>query len=67
MGFISQHVGNDDGIVWSYNQGVIPGGLLELNEAAPDGTYLPMAERIALAGIDFISDSNGILHDPCEP
>lgn len=58
---------NDDGIVWSYNQGVILGGLLELNKAAPDETYLTMAERIALAGIKFLSDSNGILHDPCEP
>lgn len=58
---------NDDGIVWSYNQGVILGGLLELNKAAPDPTYLTMAERIALAGIKFLSDSNGILHDPCEP
>lgn len=58
---------NDDGIVWSYNQGVILGGLLELNKAAPDETYLITAERIALAGIKFLSDSNGILHDPCEP
>lgn len=40
---------------------------MELNKAAPDETYLAMTERIALAGIDFISDSNGILHDPCDP
>lgn len=65
MGFISQHVGNDDGIVWSYNQGVILGGLLKLTKAAPDEMYLTMAERIALAGIQPPSDSNGILHDPC--
>ena len=58
---------NDNGIVWSYNQGVILGGLLELYRAAPDETYLNMAERMALAGIKFLSDSNGILHDPCEP
>ena len=57
----------DNGIVWSYNQGVILGGLLELYRAAPDKTYLVTAERIALAGIEFLSDSNGILHDPCEP
>ena len=57
----------DNGIVWSYNQGVILGGLLELYTAAPDKNYLIMAERIALAGINFLSDSNGILHDPCEP
>lgn len=58
---------NDNGMVWSYNQGVILGGLLELHRAAPDETYLIMAERIALAGIKALSDSNGILHDPCEP
>ena len=58
---------NDEGIVWSYNQGVILGGLLELDKAAPDETYIAMAERIALAAIKFLGDSNGILHDPCEP
>ena len=58
---------NNNGMVWSYNQGVILGGLLELYRAAPDTSYLTMAERIALAGIKSLSDSNGILHDPCEP
>ena len=58
---------NNNGTVWSYNQGVILGGLLELYTAAPNNTYLIIAERIALAGINFLSDSNGILHDPCEP
>lgn len=58
---------NDNGTVWSYNQGVVLGGLLELQRAAPDNAYLIMAERIALAGIEFLSDSNGVLHDPCEP
>ena len=58
---------NDNGLVWSYNQGVILGGLLELHRAAPDKAYLIMAKRIALAAITHLSDSNGILHDPCEP
>lgn len=58
---------NDNGTVWSYNQGVILGGLFELYTAAPNKTYLIMAERIAYAGIKFLSDSDGILHDPCEP
>ncbi len=58
---------NDNGTVWSYNQGVILGGLLELQRAAADKNYLVIAERIALAGIQFLGDSNGILHDPCEP
>ena len=58
---------NNNGTVWSYNQGVILGGLLELYTAAPDKNYLITAERIALAGIKFLSDSHGILRDPCEP
>lgn len=58
---------NDNGTVWSYNQGVILGGLLELYRAAPDKAYLIVAEQIALAGIMSLSDFNGILHDPCEP
>ena len=58
---------NNNGLVWSYNQGVILGGLLELYKAAPDKSYLTMAERIALAAIKSLSNSKGILHDPCEP
>ena len=58
---------NNNGTIWSYNQGVILGGLLELYKAAPNETYLATAEQIALAGIKHLSDSNGILHDPCEP
>ena len=58
---------NDQGTVWSYNQGVILGGLIELNEAAPDDVLLATAAKIALAAVDHLSDSNGILHEPCEP
>ena len=58
---------NDGGTVWTYNQGVILGGLVELYKAAPDGSYLAMAEKIAIAAIENLSDSNGVLHEPCEP
>lgn len=58
---------NDNGTVWSYNQGVILGGLLELHKAAPDDVYLLLAEQIATAAIEHLGDSNGILHEPCEP
>lgn len=58
---------NDGGTIWTYNQGVILGGLVELNKAAPDISYLEMAEKIALAALEKLSDSNGILHEPCEP
>lgn len=58
---------NDGGTIWTYNQGVILGGLVELNKAAPDATYLEMAEKIALAALEKLGDSNSILHEPCEP
>lgn len=58
---------NDNGTVWSYNQGVILGGLVELHRAFPNPEYLVIAEKIAHAAIEHMSDSNGILHDPCEP
>lgn len=58
---------NDNGTIWSYNQGVILGGLVELHRALPHPEYLRMAEKIASAAIDQLSDQHGILHDPCEP
>ena len=58
---------NNGGTVWSYNQGVILGGLIELNKAAPNDSYLAIAENIATAAIARLSDSNAILHEPCEP
>jgi predicted alpha-1,6-mannanase (GH76 family) len=57
---------NNNGTVWSYNQGVILGALVELNKAAPSSSYLSTAHSIASAAITALS-TNGILHDPCEP
>ncbi|KAI9644051.1 hypothetical protein NHQ30_007403 [Ciborinia camelliae] len=60
---------NNGGTVWSYNQGVILGGLVELSAATTTTSsyYLSSAKTIATAAIKALSDSNGILHDPCEP
>lgn len=58
---------NNRQTAWSYNQGVILGALVELNSAAPDRSYLPLATRIAKAALEKLSDDNGILHDSCEP
>lgn len=57
---------NNNGIVWSYNQGVILGGLVELNLAAPNTTLLPLATRIAKAALSALKDDSGVIHDPCE-
>lgn len=58
---------NNNGTVWSYNQGVILGALVELNKASPNSAYLNSAKNIATAAIKTLSDSNGVLHDICEP
>ncbi|OJD27112.1 hypothetical protein ACJ73_01496 [Blastomyces percursus] len=60
---------NNQGIVWSYNQGVILGALVELSKAAspPDSSLVDQAHAIATAAITALADEDGILHDPCEP
>lgn len=57
---------NNGGTVWSYNQGVILGALVELNKASPNATYISTAKSIASAAIKALGPS-GVLHDPCEP
>ncbi|KAG8526390.1 uncharacterized protein KY384_000384 [Bacidia gigantensis] len=58
---------NDGGQVWTYNQGVILGALVELNVALPDEEYLDTAEKIAMAALEKMTDQEGILHEPNEP
>ncbi|KAG0648481.1 hypothetical protein D0Z07_5250 [Hyphodiscus hymeniophilus] len=58
---------NNGGTVWSYNQGVILGALVELDKASPNITYLTTAKTIATAAIANLSDPNSVLHDSCEP
>lgn len=58
---------NNNGTVWSYNQGVVLGGLVELSIATKERRYLGAAKTIAEAAIEALSDSEGILHDLCEP
>jgi len=54
---------NNGGTTWSYNQGVILGGLVELYHADNDVTLLPQAEAIANAAIAKLTQSS-ILTDP---
>ena len=59
---------NNGKTAWSYNQGVILGGLVELAAASGDSSYLSQANTIAAAAIKLLSDSNGVIHDKgCEP
>lgn len=57
------HCTNNGGNTWTYNQGVILGGLIELNKAAPDPTLPATAQAIALAAIEHLTDANSILHE----
>lgn len=51
---------------WSYNQGVVLGGLVELYKATSDASYLVEAQTIASAAINLLS-VNGTLVEGCEP
>lgn len=53
---------------WSYNQGVILGGLVELHLATGDNFYLVSATKIAKAAIKALANDDGILveTDDCE-
>jgi predicted alpha-1,6-mannanase (GH76 family) len=57
---------NNQGTVWSYNQGVILGGLVELSKSTGDTSYLDTAHKIADAAMAALAPT-GILADPCEP
>ncbi|KAK4125492.1 glycoside hydrolase family 76 protein [Parathielavia appendiculata] len=54
---------------WSYNQGVVLGGLVELAKATDDASYLNPAVAIAKAALALLSDGNGIIREvnECEP
>jgi predicted alpha-1,6-mannanase (GH76 family) len=57
---------NNNGNVWSYNQGVIVGGLVELNRATLDPLLLETASNITVAAFKQLTDVNGVLQDACD-
>jgi predicted alpha-1,6-mannanase (GH76 family) len=58
---------NNGQTTWTYNQGVILSGLLELYQGNQDPSLARAAQEIAMAAIHRLSDADGILHDRCEP
>ena len=59
--------GNNGQAVWSYNQGVVLGGLAELYKATGDSTLLTAGQRLANASTTNAAlNPGGILTDPCE-
>lgn len=59
--------GNNGKETWSYNQGVILGGLAELSRRNADPSLPLAAADIAKAAVTLLVDAKGIIHDPCEP
>jgi predicted alpha-1,6-mannanase (GH76 family) len=58
---------NNQKTTWTYNQGVILGGLTALYKADHHSSLLVEANGIAEAALSNLTDSQGILHDTCEP
>ncbi len=52
---------------WTYNQGVLLTGLVGLHQLTGDPAALGLAEKIASAVEQHLTDQDGVLHDPCEP
>ena len=56
------------GSVWTYNQGVVLTGLVNLNRITGDGHYMESAHKIAEATIAHMTTKNGVLKEIlCEP
>ncbi len=57
---------NNGGITWTYNQGVVLGGLAALCELTGDQGYLHAGTSIADAALRGLTSPAGILAEPCE-
>jgi len=57
---------NNGGTTWTYNQGVILGGLVTLAQAINNSTLISIAENIAENVIKHLTYPNLVLKEPCE-
>jgi predicted alpha-1,6-mannanase (GH76 family) len=64
---LSAECANNGGTTWTYNQGVILGGLAALYQITGDRDFLRQGEVVADAALGGLTDSGGILAEPCEP
>lgn len=66
---LNTHCINNGGTTWTYNQGVVLGGLAELYRHDGDPALLVEANAIASAVLSdsALVDKAGVLHEPCEP
>jgi len=66
---LNAHCINNGGTTWTYNQGVVLGGLAELYFLDGNRALLAEANAIASAALSdsALVDKDGVLHEPCEP
>jgi predicted alpha-1,6-mannanase (GH76 family) len=57
---------NNGQTTWTYNQGVLMGGLIDLYRSTKDVNLLRQADAIAASSIRVLAPQ-GILKEPCEP
>ncbi len=53
--------------IWTYNQGAMIGALVAYHILTEDQKYLQQAHVLAQRGIEYFSNSQGILTESCEP
>jgi predicted alpha-1,6-mannanase (GH76 family) len=58
---------NNGGPTWTYNQGVVLGGLAALYDITGDRDYLAHGEFVADATVSRLTSPQGILTELCEP
>jgi len=63
---LSADCANNGGTTWTYNQGVILGGLGALHELSGDQGYLRQGEAITVAVLRSLTSADGILAEPGE-
>jgi predicted alpha-1,6-mannanase (GH76 family) len=55
---------NNGETTWTYNQGVIQGGLVELSKADGNHAWISSAQKIANAAMTILVTTNGVLEEP---
>jgi predicted alpha-1,6-mannanase (GH76 family) len=61
---LNQNCENNNGITWTYNQGVILGALKDIYMLNCDSAYLKLAKTLAYASMHNLSNKKGILTEP---
>ena len=64
---LTRDCANNGGTTWTYNQGVVLGGLAALFDITGDRAWLQRGEAIADATLAGLTSPRGILTERCEP